>query len=75
MQRYMNRGGNSGVVGFDIGGDSITVQFQDGWKYLYTYRSAGSQNIEQMKGLALEGRGLNSFINKAVRKKYARKFR
>lgn len=34
MERYQNRGGDSGVVGFEIGDDSITVQFRDNSLYL-----------------------------------------
>ncbi|MDQ7827002.1 MAG: hypothetical protein RDV48_29670 [Candidatus Eremiobacteraeota bacterium] len=75
MARYKNLGGNSGVVEYEIGEDSIRVAFDDGWKYLYTYQSAGSHHIEQMKQLALYGQGLNSYIKKYVEKKYARKFR
>lgn len=75
MERYANLGGNSGVVGYEIGDDFIRVQFSDGSIYLYTYTSAGSKNIEQMKRLARIGRGLNSFINRNVRKAYARKER
>lgn len=38
-----------------------------------TTQSTGSDNIAKMKILAENGDGLNSFINKHVRKKYARK--
>ena len=75
MERYRNRGGNSGVVAYEIGPDSITVKFSDGSIYLYTYQSAGSANIEHMKRLAIDGEGLNNFINRCVKKSYARKFR
>jgi len=51
------------------------VQFSDGSLYLYNNEITGSQNIDHMKGLASRGYGLNSFINKAVRKAYARKER
>ncbi len=71
----MNLGGDSGVVAYELGDDPITVKFGDGAVYLYTYQSAGSHNIEQMKELAVAGRGLNSFINKYVRKQYASKLR
>ena len=60
---------------YEIGPDSITVMFSDGSIYLYTYQSAGSANIEHMKRLAIDGEGLNSFINRCVRKDYARKLR
>lgn len=75
MERYRNLGGNSGVVAYELGDNSITVEFSDGWRYLYTFESAGSHNIEQMRQLAIAGRGLNSFINTNVRKKYASKLR
>ena len=75
MERYKNVGGDSGVTGYEIGSDYIRVQFSDGSVYLYTYASAGSNNIEQMKKLATAGRGLNSFINRNVRKSYERKER
>lgn len=74
MESYRNLGGNSNVSAFDISSDSITVRFGDGATYLYNYGSTGSGNIEHMKGLALNGSGLNSFINRNVRKQYAIKF-
>ncbi len=75
MEHYRNRGGDSGVVAYEIGSDSITVMFSDESIYLYTYQSAGRANIEHMKRLAIDGEGLNSFINRRVRKDYARKLR
>ncbi len=75
MERYANLGGDSGVVGYEIGNDFIRVQFSDGSIYLYTYASAGANNIEQMKKLARNGQGLNAFIYRNVRKAYARKER
>lgn len=75
MERYKNLGGDSGVVGYELGADQIRVQFKDGATYLYTYGSAGANYIEQMKRLATAGQGLNSFISTTVRKLYARKER
>ena len=75
MERYANLGGDSNVVGYEIGDDFIRVRFSDSSIYLYTYLSAGSNNIEQMKRLARNGQGLNAFINRNVRKAYARKER
>ena len=72
MERYKNIDGDSGVTGFEIGNDYIKVWFNNDW-YRYTYASAGSQNIEQMKNLAKAGDGLNAFINKNVRKSYESK--
>ena len=72
MERYVNLGGDSGVVGYEIGADFIWVHFSK-YKYQYTYASAGPDNIEHMKELAKRGRGLNAFVIKNVRKKYAQK--
>lgn len=75
MTPYKNRGGNSGIDSYETGADSITVQFKDGAVYLYTAQSAGAANIEEMKSLAVAGHGLNSFISRNVRKRYAHKLR
>jgi hypothetical protein len=75
MNQYQNSGGNSGVSAYEIGTDSITVQFKDGAAYLYNNASAGSANIEKMKQLAIAGVGLNSFISTVVKKGYASKLR
>jgi hypothetical protein len=71
MIPYKNLGGDSGVDSYAVTGDSINVRFTDGMCYLYTYRSAGKQHVDTMAGLAAKGQGLNSYINKYVRKLYA----
>lgn len=71
MDRYSDVDGDSGVAAYQIGGGFIRVQFKDNSIYLYTNQSAGVDNIEKMKVLAEQGNGLNAFINKYVRKKYA----
>lgn len=75
MERYKNLAGDSGVAAYEAGSDFIRVQFSDSSVYLYTYASAGPNNVEHMKRLAVNGRGLNSFINTNVRKRYACKER
>lgn len=75
VEYYKNLNGDSNVAAYEADSDSITVQFGDGSIYVYTYRSAGASNVEHMKRLAAGGRGLNSFINTAVRKLYASKRR
>ena len=70
MERYANRGGNSGVRGYSIGTEYIDVKFSDGSLYRYSYRSAGAAIIEEMKLLAVRGYGLNSFIMRRARTKY-----
>jgi len=75
MERYKNLGGDSGVTAYEIGDDSIVVQFNTGSVYLYNYQSTGKNNIEHMKELAIAGQGLNSFISRVVKKGYASKLR
>lgn len=65
---------------FDAGGlgledeAAIEVEFGDGSRYLYTASSAGLENIRKMVALAEGGRGLNGFVNRNVRKLYAKKY-
>ncbi|HAV36845.1 MAG TPA: hypothetical protein DCX52_10895 [Massilia sp.] len=73
MQRYKNRSGESGVVAYDIAERSITVEFRDGDRYLYTDQSAGADNITEMQRLATLGSGLSTYISQVVRDRYARK--
>ena len=70
MEIDKNRSGDSGVRAFEIGEDFIVVEFLDLAVYRYTRASAGAANIEQMKRLAESGKGLATFINRHVRKRY-----
>jgi len=73
MDLYRDTNGDSGVDAYQIGDSFIRVRFKDAAVYLYTNESAGVDNIQQMKKLAQSGDGLNAFINKHVKKRYARK--
>jgi len=73
MHRYKNRSGESGVLAYDIGRRSITVEFSGGTRYLYTDQSAGAENITEMQRLATLGSGLSTYISQVVRERYARK--
>lgn len=73
MTKYSNKGQDSGISMYEIRDDGIAVQFSTGAIYLYTNASAGVTNIEEMKKLAIRGEGLNSFIMKHVRTKFAAK--
>jgi hypothetical protein len=73
MQRYAQLSGDTGVVAFEYGPDSITIRFADGSLYLYTHESTGPAKITRMKRLAADGVGLTTFINQHVRQAYARK--
>ena len=71
MQLYRNLSNDSGVHSFEIGIDYIQVNFSGTSRiYTYSYSSAGEIHIEQMKYLALSGKGLNSYINKHTKKLY-----
>jgi len=74
MERYKNLGGDSAIVAYELATDAITVKFRDGWHYLYSIQSTSPSNIREMQRLAAEGRGLNSFISRFVRKGYVRKW-
>jgi hypothetical protein len=72
MEQYKNLGGNSNVRAYSIGRDYIDVVFGGGAIYRYSYRSAGTTKVEQMKVLARQGLGLNSYIMRNARKDYER---
>ena len=70
VEKYKNLSLDSSVYAYEIGMNYIDVQFCDGSIYRYSYRSAGSFNVEQMKCYAQAGNGLCSFIQRKVRKLY-----
>lgn len=75
MPQYRNLGGDSGISSYKIGVDRIIVTFTSGAVYEYTNSSAGSNQIEIMKSLAINGQGLNGYINSNVKYNYSRKIR
>ena len=74
MIRYRNQNGNSNIHAFAFGSGFIRVQFNDGSTYEYNNAVTGALNIMTMIALANQGYGLNSYINKNVRKRYSNKF-
>jgi hypothetical protein len=75
MTTYKDINGDSGISKYEIDNDKIIVEFKGGSQYLYTYASAGQTHIEKMKVFAQSGDGLNSYINKNARTKYAKKLK
>jgi hypothetical protein len=73
MIAYKNQHGNSGVSAYEIGKESITVQFVTGDTYVYTYRKPGKTQVEQMKVLAERGEGLSTYISRVVKGRYEEK--
>ena len=74
MRPYRNLGGNSGVVEYEDGPESISVRFRSGDVYEYNYESVGRKHVEAMKRLAGLGRGLSAYISQhlGVKKGYVR---
>lgn len=74
MRPYLNRSGDSGVVEYENGPESISVRFRSGDVYVYNYESAGRAHVEAMKRLAALGRGLSAYISQhlGVKKGYVR---
>jgi len=71
---YQSPNNSSSIATYKYGSDWICVKFRKSSVYEYTYISAGKSNVEKMKKLADSGNGLNTFINKNVRKRYSKKF-
>lgn len=75
MPRYKNLSGDSRVVSYENTPDSITLTFEDGSRYLYTFASAGRADIDRMKALAEAGKGLGTFVARQVRGAFERKIK
>jgi hypothetical protein len=75
MENYKNTKGHSGVTGYEISANSITVVFNNDTAYRYTYKSTGKKAIEKMKQLAKTGRGLSTYISQNVREAFESKIR
>lgn len=75
MPVYLNLNGDSGISSYEMGQDFISVTFTQGTfrTYSYTYARPGATHVETMKQLAIQGYGLNAYINSnpAVRNGYA----
>jgi len=73
MPIYKDIDGDSGVNSYEYGDDCITVWFNGTSRsYTYSYASAGSHHIEEMKRLADIGDGLNAYINYNAKYLYER---
>jgi hypothetical protein len=65
MQNYSNQTGQSDITHFKIENDKIFIKFKK-WNepIIYTYDSEGKEHIENLKALAMSGRGLSRYIQK-----------
>jgi len=73
MEKYRNVNGDSAVAAYEIGSDFIRIRFGNSSVYVYDAVAPGVHHVEQMKALAIAGRGLGTYISQNVRKNYARK--
>ena len=71
MHIYADLNNDSGVSSYEIKSSSIEVWFnRDVVSYVYSYASAGKYHVEHMKRLAVEGKGLNTYINRNVKRDF-----
>lgn len=80
MEKYKNLGGNSGVEAYEIQNDAIIVEFKNRTKagnkfYKYSYTRPGMVEVEKMKRLAVEGRGLGGYISSDIDERYEQRYR
>lgn len=76
MTPYRNLSGKSNVISYEITEDSIHIVFISGANRNYLYNSVrpGRNTVDQMKSLAEQGHGLNSYISRVVRSNFDRKW-
>ncbi len=72
MKKYKGSG-NAGVSAYNIIDEGIILKFKDGSAYLYDYIKPGKEDVENMKILAIAGKGLTTYVNKHVRDNYKEK--
>jgi len=75
MQQYRNLSGNSGVSRYQLAAHHIDIEFNSGAVYRYDYASTGKAEVEVMKMLAQDGKGLSTYISQHVGDNYAEKVR
>ena len=76
MTPYRNLNSDSNVVAYEVNEESIHVIIKSGAcrNYLYDTVRPGGAVVEQMKALAVQGRGLNSYISSVVKDNYKKKW-
>ena len=73
MKENKNLNGNLSIQAFSIENEYIDVLFSDEKVYRYLYRSAGAAKIEEMKRLANQDYGLNSYIIRCAKMDYEKR--
>jgi hypothetical protein len=70
MAEYGGHTKKPGVRGYQIGPESIDVEFSSGWVYHFSYQKPGALRVERMKQLAESGHGLSTFISRHVKNRF-----
>ena len=74
MISYKNLNGNSNVKCYNISENYIDIEFYNTpLVYRYSNVVPGRQALNELKRLAIQGYGLNSYINRYVKKNYERR--
>ncbi len=73
MERYQNTSGQSGIEAFELGVGWIKIRFADGWLYTFTEDKVGRAPLIALQQFAVDGQGLNTYINQYVRDQYTTK--
>jgi hypothetical protein len=75
MQKYADVSGDAGVGAYEIGPDSITLEFKKGGTYLYNNIRPGRAHVRNMTPLAVAGDGLTTYVNKYVSDNYFKRLK
>lgn len=68
MQRYYNHTGKSDITHFKIEKNKIFITFENITEPLeFSYESDGVEHVEQLKQLALSGKGLSRYVQKCLK--------
>jgi hypothetical protein len=70
MTPYGDHARQHGVVSYEVGPESIDVEFTSGWIYHFSYANPGQLRVDRMKELAQSGKGLSTFISKHVKNRF-----
>ena len=63
MTSYKNLAGNVGICSYELGEKEIRIKFHSSKRFLYDAQTSSEDHIDSMKRLAIQGYGLNYYIN------------
>ena len=74
MHKYGDGKHDSGVIAYLFVKNGIILKFKSKAEYyLYNYKKPGSEHLENMKKLAIQGSDLSTYVNQWVRDNYYKK--